>query len=41
MATAQKANSPAHTKRLREYRIVSTPKYRGKAIYDQCRRGPR
>lgn len=35
---AQKANGLAHTKWLRKYHIVFTPKYRRKAIYNQYRR---
>ena len=34
---AQKAYSLAHTKRMRKYRIVFTPKYRRKIIYNQIR----
>lgn len=37
MAMAQKANNLAHTKWLCKYHIVFTPKYRRKAIYNQCR----
>ena len=35
---AQKANSLAHTKWLCKYHIVSAPKYRRKAIYNQYRK---
>lgn len=38
IAVAQKANSLAHTKRLREHHIVFAPKYRWKVIYNECRR---
>lgn len=38
VAVAQKANSLAHTKWLREYHIVFAPKYRRKAIYNEYRR---
>lgn len=38
IAMAQKANSLAHTKWLCKYRIVFTPKYRRKAIYNQYRK---
>lgn len=38
VAVAQKANSLAHTKRLREHHIVFAPKYRWKVIYNECRR---
>ncbi len=38
VAVAQKANSLAHTKRLREHHIVFSPKYRRKAIYNEYRR---
>ena len=37
-AVAQKANSLAHTKWLCKYHIVFSPKYRRKAIYNECRR---
>ena len=40
MAMAQKANSLAHTKWLRKCRIVFTPKYRRRAVYNQYRRDP-
>ena len=40
IAMAQKANSLAHTKWLCKYRIVSTPKYRRKAVCNQYRRDP-
>ena len=35
---AQKANSLAHTKWMCKYHIVFCPKYRRKAIYNQCRK---
>ena len=35
---AQKASSLAHTKRMCKYHIVFCPKYRRKAIYNQCRK---
>ena len=35
---AQKAYSPSHTKWMCKYRIVFTPKYRRKIIYNQIRR---
>ena len=38
IAVAQKANSLAHTKWLCKYRIVFSPKYRRKAIYNEYRR---
>ena len=38
IAMAQKANGLAHTKWLCKYRIVFTPKYRRKAVYNQYRR---
>ena len=38
MAMAQKAYSLAHTKWMCKYHVVFTPKYRGKAIYNQIRR---
>ena len=34
---AQKANSLAHTKRMRKCHVVSCRKYRRKAIHDQYR----
>ena len=34
---AEKAYSLSHTKRMRKHRIVFTPKYRRKAIYNQIR----
>ena len=34
---AQKASSPAHTKRMRRYRIVPCPKHGRKAICSRCR----
>ena len=38
VAVAQKANGLAHTKWLCKYHIVFSPKYRRKAIYNECRR---
>lgn len=38
IAVARKADSLAHTKRLCEYHIVFSPKYRRKAIYNGYRR---
>lgn len=38
IAVAQKANSLAYAKWLCKYHIVSTPKYRRKAIYNQYRK---
>lgn len=38
IAVAQKANSLAHTKWLCKYHIVFSPKYRRRAIYNECRR---
>ena len=38
IAVAQKASSLAHTKWLCKYRIVFSPKYRRKAIYNEYRR---
>lgn len=40
IAMAQKANGLAHTKRPCKCRIVFTPKYRRRAIYNQYRRDP-
>ena len=34
---ANKTNSMAHTKWMYKYHIVFTPKYRRKAIYNQCK----
>ena len=37
---AQKAYGPSHAKRMCEYHVVFTPKYRRKVIYSQVRSDP-